>query len=187
MQITDNFRISKSHWYGKLPRLWQRTIVDIGIKLGFIHRYGKLQVVVTHPDGSKSTTYGYNILTDVGLKHLGDILTGAEATNLDIGFIEPGSGTTAPTISDTDTETPLTTADRLAVTLQSRGTVSPFEITIEGFVNSTKYTRPQTINELAIFFTPDETGDLFARGVLGTGITLNAGDTATLTYAFIWR
>jgi len=187
MNITDNFRISKSHWYGKLPRRVQTFIVSAGIKLGLIHRYGKLQVIITHPDGSKSKQIGYNILTDVGLKHMGDILVGAEVTNLDIGFIEPGSGTTTPVIGDTDTETPLTTADRIPATSQTRSSSSPFHITIDGFISSTKYTRPQTINELAIFFTPDVTGDLFARGVLAAGIVLNSGDAALISYAFIWR
>jgi hypothetical protein len=187
LQVKDNFRISKSHWYGFLPRRLQYHLVDLAIKLGFIHRYGKLEVVVTHPDGSKSTAHGYNILVNVGLIQLGDILTGAEATNIDIGYIEAGSGTTTPDITDIDTETPLTPADRLAATVQTRATSSPYEIVIEAFINSTKYTRPQDINNLNIFFTPDETGTLFARGVLGSTITLNAGDTATISYGFVWR
>ena len=187
MRITDNFRISKSHWYGRLPRRVQTFIVAAGIKLGFIHRYGKIEVIVNHPDGSYTKRTGYNILTNLGLKHMEDILVGVEATNIEIGYIEPGSGTTTPVIGDTDTETPLTTADRQPVASQTRSTTSPFEVLIEGFISSTTYTRPQTINELAIFFTPDETGDLFARGVLSSGIVLGAGDTATLTYGFVFR
>lgn len=187
MQVVDNFRIAKSHWYGFLPRRLQAPLVSFGIKLGLLHRYGKIEVIVTHPDGSKTKRTGYNILTNIGLQHMGDILAGIETTDIDIGFIEAGSGTTTPAIGDTDTETPLTTADRLAAASQTRSSTSPYHVTIEGFINSTKYTRPQTINELCIFFTPDETGDLFARGVLPSGIVLNSGDTAQLTYAFIWR
>lgn len=187
MQVTDNFRVSKSHWYSFLPRKLQYYLVKTGIFLGFIHRYGKLEVVVKYADGSTKKGRGYNILTDIGLKHLGDILTGAESTNLDIAYMEPGSGTTTPTISDSDTETPLTPADRLAVVSQTRSTTSPYEVVVETFVNSTKYTRPQTINELVIFFGPDETGDIFARGVLSSGVPLAAGATATLTYGFVWR
>ena len=128
-----------------------------------------------------------NIITDTGIKRLGDILAAVESTDIDLGFIEPGSGTTTPVIGDTDTETPLTTADRLAATLQTRSASSPFEVVIEAFINSTKYDRPQTINELCVFFTPDETGDLFARGVLVTGIVLNADDTATINYSILFR
>ena len=185
--IKDNFNLSKGHWYKFLPRRLQTVLVTAGIKLGFIKKYGKIEVVVTRANGKKDKAIGYNLMPDVGLKHLGDILTGAETTNIDIAYIEPGSGTTAPTISDTDTETPLTPADRMPVTTQSRSTTSPFEVTIEGTISSVKYTRPQTINELCIFFGPDETGDLFARSVLGTGITINAGELAMLTYSFIWR
>jgi hypothetical protein len=187
MQIADNFRISKSHWYGILPRRIQRLIVDVGIKLGFIHRYGKLEVVVNHSDGSKSKSYGYNILTDAGLKHLGDILTSAETTNIDIGFMETGNGTTTPLVGDTALASALVPAARIAASAQTRGTSSPFEISIQAFIGSSTYTRPQTINELGIFFTPDVTGTLFARGVLSTGVVLAASDTATLTYAMIWR
>jgi len=187
MRIKDNFRISKSHWYGFLPRRLQYYLISIAIKLGFIHRYGKLEVIVTSPDGKVKKSQGYNILTDVGLKHLGDILVGTEVTNLTLGFIEPGSGTTTPVVGDTDTETALTPADRLAATVLSRGGSSPFEVVVESFITSTKYTRPQTINELAIFFGPDESGDIFARGLLAVGVTLNANDTASILYGFIWR
>jgi len=129
----------------------------------------------------------HNLIVDLGIRHLGDILTAAESTDIDLGFIEPGSGTTAPDLSDTDTETPITPADRLATTLQSRATVSPFEITLETFIGSSKYTRPFTINEMCVFFTPDETGDLFARGKLDTPVTITGTDTVTISYAFLFR
>jgi hypothetical protein len=187
MQIIDNFRIAKSHWYGFLPRRLQYYLVKAGIKLGFIHRYGLLTVTIKNPDGKTKKVQGYNILTDIGLKHLSDVLGGIDTTNTSVGFMEAGSGTTTPVIGDSDTETPLTTADRLAVTLATRSTTTPFELVFETFINSTKYTRPQTINELVLFFTPDETGDIFARGVLAAGIALGAGATATLTYAIVWR
>lgn len=149
---------------------------------------GKFCVEVTRADGTiEDKVYVNNIITDIGIKHLGDILAGIETTDIDLGFIEPGSGTTEPAITDSDTETPLTTADRIAATTQTRSTSSPFEIIISAFINSTKYTRPQTINELVIFFTPDETGDIFARGKLSAGITLNAGDTATISYGVVFR
>ena len=187
MQITDNFRISKSHWYGGLPRQVQKLIIGAGIKLGIIHRYGKLEVIVNHADGSQNKTVGYNLLTNNGLTHLGDILIGVEATNFVLGFIEAGSGTTIPSVFDAAVNAPLSPAARIAASVKSRGAASPFEIIIEGFIGATDYTRPQTINELGIYFTPDVTGDLFARGILATGIVLAASDTATISYAMIWR
>ena len=187
MHIADNFRISQSHWYGCLPRRVQKILVETGIKLGFIHRYGKLEVTVNHIDGSKETTVGYNILTNNGLTHMGDILTGAEVTNLDLGFIEAGTSTTVASVFDTSVNSPLAPASRIAASVQSRATATPFEISIEGFIGATDYTRPQTITELGIYFTPDVTGDLFARGLLTTAIVLAVNDTATISYAMIWR
>ena len=181
-----NFR-QANHWYRFLPRRWQYYVAHIGIKLGIIKRYGILKVVVTHPDGSTTTSKGYNIIVDNGIKRIGDILAGIETTDIDLGFLEPGSGSTTPVIGDTDTETPLTPADRLAATSQTRSAVTPFEVVISTFISSTKYTRPQTINELVVFFTPDETGDAFARGLLSTPITLEANDTATISYGHVFR
>jgi hypothetical protein len=186
--VTDNLGLSKGHWYRFLPRRLQTIIVSTGIKLGLIKKYGKIQVVVHDPKtGKDKKSIGYNLMTNAGIKHLGDILVGTETTNLDIAFIEPGSGTTPPDIQNLDIESGLTPVDRLPVGSQTRSSTAPFEVTVDAFINSSKYTRPQTINELAIYFGPDESGDLFARSVLGTGITLNAGNTATLTYSFIWR
>ena len=128
-----------------------------------------------------------NIITDVGIKHLGDILNNSNTTQTDFAFMEPGSGTTTPVIGDTDTETPLTPADRKAVTAVTRSTSSPFEVVAELFLGTGDYTRPQTVNELCVFFEPDETGDLFARGVLASGVVLNTGDTVTLSYSIIFR
>ena len=182
-----NFR-QANHWYRFLPRRWQYYVAHIGIKLGIIRRYGYLKVEVKRAKTGKiDTAYGYNIIVDNGIKRIGDILAGIETTDIDLGFLEPGSGTTTPVIGDTDTETPLTPADRLAVTLQTRSAVTPFEVVVSTFISSTKYTRPQTINELVVFFTPDETGDAFARGLLSTPITLEANDTATISYGHVFR
>ena len=187
IKFRENYKLSSSHWYGFLPRRWQSKLVEIGIKLGIVRRFGYMQIIVDHPDGTFDVVHGYNILPDTAIKHLGDILANVNTTETDLAFMEPGSGTTTPAITDTDTETPLTPADRLAVTQVTRGTATPFEVVAETFISSTKYTRPQTINELVVFFEPDETGDIFARGVLGTGIILNANDTATINYSFVFR
>lgn len=191
--MTDKFIVKErhslggSHWYRFLPRKWQYYVSVIGIKLGLIRRYGRFQVVVHRANGKEETRIGYNILVDNGIKRIGDILAAVNSTDIDLGFMEPDSGTTTPAIGDTDSETPLTTADRLAATVQSRAASTPFEVVITTFINSTKYTRPQTINKLNVFFTPDETGDLFDSGLLASGIVLSGSDTATLTYGFIFR
>lgn len=172
----------------KIPRKYRYKIINKLIKWGLIKRYGKFVVKVFDQNGKlKDMTYGYNLVPDVGIKHLGDILAGVETTNLALAYIECGSGTTTPVIGDTDTETPLTTADRLATTSVTRSATSPFEVTAETFISSTKYSRPASINEVCVFFAPDETGDLFARGLLDATITLNANDTATIAYSLVFR
>ncbi len=137
--------------------------------------------------GQNETYHTKNLIVDVGLAQLGDILAGNETTDIDLGFIEPDEGVSVPVITDTDTEDPLDPADRLAATVQSRSSVSPFEVVIQTFIVSTKYTRPQTISKLNVFFTPDETGTLFAAGLLDTPVTLTGSDTATLTYGIVLR
>ncbi len=150
--------------------------------------HGEFSIVVHYPDGRTQTSVSKNIITDVGLKHLGDILAGDETTDLDLGFIEPGIGTTPADISDTDTETELpgSPTTRLPITLQSRATTSPFEVSIEGFIDTGDYTRPETITELCVFFT-DIDGDIFARSVLASSVLLSTGATATINYSLVFR
>jgi len=162
-------------------------ITHILVKLHVIRQYNRVCVTVHRADGSEEKRYGYNIVVDNAVKRVGDILAAVETTNLDLGFLEPGSGTTTPVFGDTDTETALTPVNRLPVTSQTRAAATPFEVEIKAFVDSNEYTRPQTINELCVFFTPDETGDMFGRSLLVSGIVLNANDTATLTYGIIMR
>jgi hypothetical protein len=184
----DRHSLSYNHWYRFLPRKLQYYIAHAGVKLGIIKRYGKLQVVANYPDGTSKTVNGYNIITDDGIIRLGDILAGVETTNTEIGWIEAGSGTTTPVIGDSALATPLTGpgSGRRAVDTQTRATSSPYEVVVSEFIDSNTYTRDQTINELGIFF--ESTGNnMFARGVLVTGITLTTGTTATISYGVVLR
>ncbi len=172
----------------KIPRRFRYKTIKQLIKFNIIKRYGKFLVKVYDKNGKlRDYTFGYNLVPDVGIQHLGDILVGVESTNITLDFIEAGSGTTTPVIGDTDTETPLTPADRLAATAQTRSGSTPYEITIQTFINSTKYNRPASINEMCVFFGPDVSGDLFARGLLDSTITLNASETATIAYSLVFR
>ncbi len=149
---------------------------------------GAFTVVVHRAKTGQNETYRTNnLIVDAGIKQFGDILAGIETTDIDLGFMEPDEDTGVPVISDTDTIDPLDPADRLAATVQSRSSVSPFEVVIQTFISSTKYTRPQTIAKLNVFFTPDETGTLFAAGLLDTPVVLTGTDTATLTYGIVMR
>ncbi len=149
---------------------------------------GSFTVVVHRAKTGQNETYHVkNLIVDAGIAQLGDILAGLETTDIDLGFMEADEGVSTPLISDTDTEDPLDPADRLAATVQSRASVSPFEVVITTFISSTKYDRPQTISKLNVFFTPDETGTLFAAGLLDAPVTLAGSDTATLTYGIVLR
>lgn len=149
--------------------------------------HGEFRAIVHEADGTEYIVTTPNIIADIGIKHLGDILNNDETSETHFTFLEPGSGTTTPVIGNTDTETPLTPAARKAVTNVTRSTTSPFEVTAEVFLGTGDYTRPQTINELCVFFADDPSGDMFARGVLGTPITLVTGTTVTLQYSIIFR
>ena len=184
--MIDRIKLNR-HWYGFLPPKIQYYIAKIGIRLGIIRKYGKLTVTVNSPNGKSKTVHGYNIITNDGIKALNTVLGGTETTNTKIAFIEPGKSDTTPTINNTDIGSGLTPVDRVAITTVTQGSSSPFALVFEAFLSSTKYTRSQTIKELAIYFGPDESGKMFARGVLGTAITLGNNATATLTYGLVFR
>lgn len=151
---------------------------------------GEFCIQIYNEDGTcPPPVFQENLVVDAGIKHLGDILAGIETTNLDLAYIEPGEGTSDTTVGMTDTEDVLegTPTDRLAATSQTRSTSSPFEVTISAFINSTDYTRPQTITELNVFFGPQTGGDLFARGKLSTPVALTGSATATISYSIVFR
>ncbi len=187
IKITERNPLSSgNHWYRFLPRRLQYYVAHIGVKLGLVHSYNRLGVTVNHPDGTFTRVSGYNIIVDEGIKRLGDILADVETTDIALNFIEPGSGVTTPAIGNTDTETPLTAATRNATVL-TRSATTPFEVVASYFIPSTQYTRPQNINQLAVFFEDDPSGVMFALGLLSTTITLNANDTATISYGVVFR
>ena len=193
LEIRERHSLSKGHWFRFLPRKWQFWIMHIAVKLKLVRRYDRVSVTIHH-DGIKRTTdktvYGYNLIPDVGIKHLGDMLIGAETTDIDLAFIEPGEGSTAPVIGDIDVEDALEGSPhpaRLPETNQTRSVTTPFEVEISAFVGSTDYTRPQTISELTVWFNDDPGTKMFARAILGAPVALTGTDTATLIYGIIFR
>jgi len=164
------------------------SLFMLGIKLGLINRYGIFTLKFYDENGNlKRTAKCHNIITNDGIKYLGDILIGVNTTDITLAYIELDSGATTPALTDTDSQTPLTPADRLPVTSASRNTVAPFEITLNLFVTSGTFTRPQTINKINVFFGPDETGTMFSSGKLGTAAILGVGESVSIAYSFIFR
>jgi hypothetical protein len=181
-KIADKHSLSYNHWYRFLPRRLQYYIAHTGVK----KRYGKLQVVAHHPDGTTEISNGYNIITDDGIIRLGDILAGVETTNTQIGYIEAGSGTTTPVVGDSALDVPLTGpgSGRRAVDTQTRSTSSPYEVVVSEFIDSNTYTRDQTINELGIFFEASD-NNMFARGVLAK-LELHLQQELQQRYPMVW-
>ena len=185
----ERHSLSGGHWYRFLPRKWQYYVMHLMVKLHLVKRYDRVTVTV-HRQGGDITVHGYNLIPDVGIKKLGEILVADETTDIDLAFLEPGEGTTTPAIGDTDVEDPLEGSPhpaRLPFTTQTVSASSPFEIEIAAFISTADYTRPQTISELTVWWNDDPGTKLFGRAVLASGIVLNTGDTATLTYGIIFR
>ena len=130
-----------------------------------------------------------NIITNVGVYELGDLLIGAHTNT--INYLSAGTGSTAAAVGNTDLVATCTqggssaaTTVRKVVTSRVRSTNT---ITFSKFLDTTDYDRPATITELGVWFAPQATGDLFARGILNTAVVLSTGDTATLTYGILLR
>tara|TARA_Y100001938_G_scaffold128710_1_gene182768 strand:+ start:23817 stop:24314 length:498 start_codon:yes stop_codon:yes gene_type:complete len=152
--------------------------------------HGVFTLKVFDKDGNlKHQQETENIITNAGVYELGDLLIGAHTNT--INYLSCGTGTAAPAVGDTD----------LNVTCQQGGSSSAAQVrkqvtsrtrttntlTFSRLLASGDYDRPATISELGVWFAPQATGDLFARGLLNTTVTLASGDTATLTYGILLR
>lgn len=152
--------------------------------------HGVFEVKVYDSEGNlKSQTKTKNTITTVGVNELGDLVIGAHSNT--INYISCGTGTTAPVIGNTDLETTCkqggssAAADvRKQVTSRSRTNNT---LTFSRNIASSDYDRPATVTEIGVWFAPQATGDLFARGLLAAAVSLGSGDTATITYGILLR
>lgn len=178
----EKFKLfSNGHkWLERLPLKWRYKVIKFFFKIGIIKQvgYGRL---VNHTTGQISEFW--NIIPDVGVTQVRDILAGT-SSNLPKN-IEFGTGTTTPAASDTDLTTPLTNNDRLVGTVTTPGS---FEIRVEVFINSTYGPgRPYTIEEMGLFFDPEESGIIFAHALVSPGFQISGTDTADCTYGILLR
>lgn len=173
--------LSQSHkWINKLPLKWRYRTIKFLFKLGIIRQvgYGRL---VNHQTGQVSEFW--NIVTDSGVTQVRDLIAGT-STNLPKN-IEFGTGTTVPAVGDTDLTTPLTNNDRLIGTVTVPGA---FEIRVEVFINSTYGPgRPYTIEEMGLFFDPEETGIMLGHALISPGFIISGTNTADCTYGILLR
>jgi hypothetical protein len=122
-----------------------------------------------------------NTVVDNGPRGLIDVLIGQGYQIRNIGI---GTGTTAtnPAV-DNDLETPApegATTPRLAIPAGGRFRTDK-ALTISMLIGTTRFDRPVDVTELAIFFDPFTTGDMFARAVI-TAVTLGVGQAGRFDY-----
>ena len=152
--------------------------------------HGFFEVQVYDSEGNlKSKTRTENTITNAGVHELGDLVIGAHSNT--INYISCGTGTTAPAVGDTDLATTCkqggssaATAVRKQVTSRSR---SSNTLTFSRNIATGDYDRPAVVAEIGVWFAPQASGDLFARGLLSSTITLATNDTATVTYGILLR
>ena len=150
-----------------------------------IKQYGHFKIVVTDKNGKKSKSEGYNIITNAGINQLGDVMIGV-GTVRTINYLNVGTGSTTPAVGDTELASPASGATRQVVTSRARSNQT---LTFSLNINGSTYTRPVTLTEIAIYFVGagGTDGALFARGLLGSSVTLAASATATVTYGVLLR
>jgi len=176
----------------RLPIQWRNKCIKFLFKLGLIHSVGYVkftEFIDGNPKKIGQVVESFNIIPDVAVTHVRDILTGS-STNLPQNM-EFGLGTNAPVVGDTDLQTPLDTAggggDKTRIVATVTAPAS-FEIRLDGFISTTYGpTRPYTINEFAVWFDPEETGDMLARALVNPGFAVTGSNTAQATYGILLR
>jgi hypothetical protein len=149
------------------------------IKLGIIKRYGHAIVYVHDTDGKvKGIGEGYNMVVDAGKGELGDLMIGIVTNTLNV--MNVGTSNQAASASDADLISPASPVERLAIASGGRFRTNLL-LTCSVLIPSTKYTRPVTIREIGLYFSPTPNGKLFARAII-TAVTLNSGDSARADY-----
>jgi hypothetical protein len=154
-------------------------IYMILIRIGIIRRYGRASVYVYDKDGQvKAIGEGYNMVVDAGKGELGDLMIGVVTNTLNV--MNVGTSNQAASANDIDLISPASPVERLAITPGARFRTNLL-LTCSLLIPSTKYTRPVTIREVGLYFSPTTNGKLFARAII-TAVTLYSGDSARVDY-----
>lgn len=164
----------------RLPISLRNNIVEILIKLKIIKKYGKATLVIFDENGKEvGRGKGFNTIVDAGLKELGDLLLAVKTNTMNNLNIGTSNDVTNPTLK-TDLVAPAAPTERLAILSGGRFRSNKL-LTFTHLIPSTKYTRPVTIQEMAIYFDPNTTGTMFARAVISP-VTLQTGYSARFDY-----
>lgn len=188
-KVIDKIRSFMPHTHrflDRFPEPWRSRLILFGYRLGLVQTIGYIKFEEFLKDGKTPTGKKWincNIIPDVAVTQIRDILAGT-STNLPKNM-EFGTGTTPPVAADTDLTTPLTNNDRLVCTVTSPGS---FELRLEAFINSTYGpTRPYTIEEMAIFVDPEESGIIIAHALVNPPVTVTGTNTFKTTYGLLLR
>lgn len=164
---------------GLLSTIEKQFILKNLIDLGLIKSYGYFDILVWDKYGNlKDRVKVFNTITTLGINEFVDFLD-QTATNKIIQ-LKVGSGTNNPTKADTILQTEATPAAFISGTHDQP---QSFIHRISGFIGSTDYDRPLTINEIGCFFAVTNT--MFARALLTTPIVLTGVQTATVRYGLV--
>lgn len=161
-----------------LPVWMRNDIIKFLVKIKIIRRYGHATLTIYRKDGTIEKTEGYNSLVDAGLRKTGDLWLGNTTEKIIEGNV--GTDGTATVGTETDLNSPATPAERLTIPSEGKFRTNKL-MTFSWLIPSTKYTRPVTIKEIMIYFSPAGTGDGLARAT-PTQKTLETGDAARVDY-----
>ena len=183
--MQDKLFSNRKFLIDRLPKRGRVFAYKLLIKLGIIKQYGHFKIIVTDKYGKKTKSEGYNIITNAGINQLGDVMIGV-GTVRTVNYLNVGTGTTTPAVGATELATPASGTTRPTVTSRSRSNQT---LTFSLNISSGMYTRPVTLSEIAVYYdgAGGSDGALFARGLLGSTVTLAAGATATVTYGVLLR
>lgn len=181
MLAHDTLKLSTKHFFiDSLPISWKNLTYKILIKFGVIKHYGHAVIRVYDKDGKcKAKGEGYNVIMDAGKGELGDLMLAAGTNTINVINV----GTSSATPNDTtltDLVAPATPVARQQIQTGGRFRTNLL-LTFSVLVASGTYTRPVTIQEMAVYFDPLATGKIFARAVI-TAVILAVGDSARVDY-----
>lgn len=174
----------KASWLDKVPR-FKEALFRIGIALKLIRRYQWFEFTVYEGEpGSRvlKRIRRLNAVVDAGTQQLGNLMIAANTNTLN--NVNIGTSNAATTNGMTDLTSPAAGSGRQASTSRTISGAAPFIITISAFIGAGVYTRPVTVQEIAVFFDPNVGGAMFARSVISSTV-LGVGNTATLAYGIL--
>ena len=140
-------------------------------------------IINSYRDGKlrKSKTFK-NTIMNAGIERLMKIFGGGVTSNITFDYIRLGTNSTTPNDRTlTNVKTPI--ESKIPLTNPVYGTVFPYELNMTATIAELTITRPKTVKEIGVFFSPHSGGKMFSRVVLdGTGYDFETGEDDSIVY-----